>query len=230
MTEVGKQLASNLQASSGKLRVTIGNLKGGTGRSTTAVLLALALARTDPGTRVYLVDADSANATAWDWSEDAGEAWPSAVTVMRAHSAHLARRVRDDVPDAAHLVIDTGPHDAGILRQALTVTDHLLVPLAPTGNEVTRLTPTLEAAAEVGAIRELRLSILLNRVVPNTRSRVDVRTAITEHLGLRVMSAEVSRRELYAGAHGTVPADLGAYPEVLAELLAPEPTTGEDTP
>lgn len=228
-TDASKMLASKMLAIA-PLRLTIGNLKGGTGRSTTAVLLALALSRADPGTRVYLVDADTANATAWDWSEDAGETWPPGVTVVRAPSVHLARRVRDDVPAGAHLIIDTGPHDAGILRQALTVTDHLLVPLAPTGNEVTRLTPTLEAAAEVGVTRELRLSILLNRVVPNTRSRVEVRAAITEQLGLAVMATEVSRRELYAGAHGSVPADLGAYPEVLAELLAPEPTTEQDTP
>lgn len=205
------------------LRMTIGNLKGGTGRSTSAVYLALALALRDPSRRVVLVDADSANPTAWDWSEDAGDDWPPQLAVMRWPSQHLARRVRDDVPSDAHLIIDTGPHDAAVLRQALNVTDVLLVPLAPTANEVTRLTPTLEAAAEVAQLRPIALALLLNRVVANTRSRVGVREAATAE-GLHVLTTEIHRREAIAQALGTVPANLDDYPAALTELVALMPT------
>lgn len=200
------------------VRLTIGNLKGGTGKSTTAVLLALGLAR--DGQRVLLVDADPTNATTYTWSELAGEDWPANITVARWPSTQLAKRVRDSEGTYHHLVIDTGPNDAAILRQALHVSDTFVMPLAPTANEVARLTPTLEAAAEVGGVRDIDLAILLNRVVPNTLSRAGVREEL-EGRGLPVMTAEVNRRELIANALGTVPTDIGPYEAVLAELISP---------
>lgn len=208
-------VSSNQPADTSPVRLTIGNLKGGTGKSTTAVLLALGLAR--DGQRVLLVDADPGNATTYSWSEMAGEGWPSNITVVRWPSTQLAKRVRDAEGTYHHLVIDTGPTDAAILRQALHLSDIFVMPLAPTVSELARLTSTLEAAAEVGGVRDLELAILLNRTVPNTNSRVGVRQEL-EGRGLPVLVAEVGRREMIANAMGSVPADLGPYEAVLAEL------------
>lgn len=196
-------------------RLTVGGLKGGSGRSTTAVYLALALARRT-GQSVMLIDSDAKNGTSYEWSEDAGESWPSNVTVTYWPSINLAKRVRDSGHDG-HVVIDTG-NDASILRQALRVTDHLLIPMAPSGTESARMTPTLEAAAEVAEDKPLRLSVMLSRTVANTNSRKEAREALKD-AGIPVLEIEVPRREIYAQSFGTTPENLGAYEDVLTELI-----------
>ncbi|GAB3472239.1 AAA family ATPase [Kineococcus endophyticus] len=226
MTDTDQRLASNSQETS-KLRITLANLKGGVGRSTSSVYLALTLARLRPTERVLLVDADASNPTSWDWSEDAAEDWPAQIVVNRWPSVHLAKRIKEVSGDYDHVIVDTGPHDAGIVRAALQVTDHLLLPLAPSMSEVKRVTPTLDVAAEVAVLRPIQLSLLFNRVVPNTRSRIEAREAL-EGMGLHVLAAEVGRREAYSGAHGSVPTDLGTYPDVLEELLRRPPADADD--
>jgi chromosome partitioning protein len=198
------------------LRIAIGNLKGGVGRSTTAILLALARARRT-GQRVLVVDADGANGTAYEWSEMAGEDWPAAINVVYWPSMTLAKRIQESGHDG-HIIIDTGPHDAAVLRQALMVSDHLVMPIAATPSEAARLHPTLSAAAEVGINRPIELSILFTRTKPNTRSLREARAAVVD-MGLRVLDNDVPFVLLYSQAYGTVPTDLGVYPAVLDEIL-----------
>lgn len=198
------------------VRVTVGALKGGVGKSTTAVHLALALAD-HSDVPVMLVDADPVNASTFEWADFVGEDWPSQVSVNYWPSANLAKRLRDS-RHTGHVVIDTGPSDPAILRQALMVTDHLVVPVAPTPAEVSRIRPTLEAAAEVGYNRDISLSLLFTRVKPNTRSLRDAREAMEEQQ-LHALATAVPFVLQYSQAFGTVPDDLGVYPTVLTEIL-----------
>ena len=106
-----------MQANS-KQRITVGNLKGGVGRSTTAVHFAFELARS--GDPVMLIDADERNGTTWEWSEDAGESWPSNIVVNFWPSMNLAKRVRESGHDG-HLVIETSRRQAPLTLAAMTV-------------------------------------------------------------------------------------------------------------
>lgn len=198
------------------MKITVGMLKGGASRTTTAIFLALAEQRRSGG-KVLLPDADPANGTAFEWAEDAGELWPDDVSVAYWPLAGLVKRVTAAVNDGyGSVVIDTG-NDATAIQAGLEVTDHLLVPLAPTGTESARLTPTLTAAAQVAARKPVKLSVILTRVVHGTRSRVGARAAL-EDMGLHVLETEIPRLEAFANAYGTVPADLGAYAAALDEL------------
>lgn len=204
-------------ASDGRcLRLTVGNLKGGTGKSTTAVFLALALSRW--WGRVLLVCADDSNATTYTWAEMAGDGWPSNITVQRWPTLHLAKMVREAEGLFDHLVIDTG-RDPAVLRNALTVTDTFVMPIAPTVAEITRLQDTLNAAAEVGATKDLDLAILLTRAGLNTRSLADVRQHLTEERHLPVLSSVIPSLQRYAQAMGTVPRNVGPYGAALTELI-----------
>ncbi|CAQ03341.1 AAA family ATPase [Clavibacter sepedonicus] len=208
------------------LRLTVGCLKGGVGRSTTSVELALALQRRT-GQQVTLIDADSTNGTTLDWSELAGEEWPASITVVYWASQHLAKRVKDYNP-TSHLIIDTGPHDPVILRQALAVTDHLIVPVGPTPGDISRMQSTIDAAAEVGVMRpHLELSVLITRTRENTISLRTSREGLKAQ-GMRVFDTHVPFKELYSQAMGTVPRDLGVYPAVLEEIIA-GPSADDDT-
>lgn len=194
------------------MRLTVGNLKGGVGKTMTAIYLALGLSRTG---RTLLVDADPQAASALDWTTLAGEKWPC--TVIPWHGADLARRVRDVRDDYAHVVIDTGGEDDVVLSQALLATDHLIVPVAPSVAELRRLPATWEVAGKVDAISPLTARALLVKVRSGTRSGVEARTLLEES-GIPVMAAQVSLWEAYAASYGTTPGDLREYGEVLAEM------------
>jgi chromosome partitioning protein len=196
------------------MRVTFGNLKGGVGKSTSSVNLSLALAR--EGARVLLVDADGTNRTCMKWSTLAPD-WPAAVTVVGWEVTDLARRVQAVMGDYDHIVIDTGPQRPAILRQALMVTDDLVIPVAPSPVELEQLPDTFTLAAEVDAVSPTFAQVLLVKVRSGTRSSIEARAFLTER-ELPVMDAEIHLWESYALAYGTVPSDLAEYPVVMKEL------------
>lgn len=195
------------------VRITVGNLKGGVSKTTSAMHLACGLARTG---RTLLVDADPQASSALDWSTVAGEALP--FTVIPWAGPDLARRVRDVADDYAHIVIDTGGESDTILSQALLVTDELIVPVAPSLIELRRLPATFELAAKVDVISPVIARVLLCKVRSGTRSALDAREML-ESSGLPVMAAQIGLREMYSAAFGTGPADLGEYTAVLGELM-----------
>lgn len=197
------------------MRITVGSLKGGVAKTTTAVHLALGLARE---ARTLLVDADPQQSSAWRWSELAGEHWPDGCVVIPLASRELARRVTQLAPDYAHVVIDVGPKNPLLLRQAMSVTDHLVVPTSPRPLELAELPATFDLAAEVDATHPLLAAVLLVQVRAGTRSAVEARQLLAEDLELPVFDAQTRLLESIALAYGTVPADLGDYDQVLTEL------------
>jgi len=195
------------------MRITVGNLKGGVAKTTTAVHLAVGLARTG---RTLLVDADPQAASALDWSTVAGaDVFPAEVVPWAGKD--LADRVKRVAGDYAHVVIDTGGEDDTVLSQALLVTDELLVPVAPSLVELRRLPATFDLAAKIDIVSPVSVRVLLCRVRSGTNSATEARQLLAE-LDLPVMTAQVSMWERYAQAFGSVPSALSEYEHVLAEL------------
>jgi chromosome partitioning protein len=192
------------------MRIAVANLKGGTGKTTTAVHLAIGLARTG---RTLLVDGDP-QASALAWSEDAADL---PMTVIAWPTRDLARRVAQVAGDYTHIVIDTPPGHEAIVRQALMAADTLIVTLAPSLMEVGRLGPTFELAAEVEALHPIGTRVLLTRVRSGTTSAREAR-ALLQTNAVPSFVTEIHLRESYAHAYGTVPLDLGEYEGVLGEL------------
>lgn len=197
------------------MKLCVGNAKGGVAKSTTAIYLAFGLGR--QGRRVLLVDADPVNATVMDWS-NAAEDWPSNIVAIPWAVADLARRVSGVQADYDDVIIDTGPQRLDLLRQGLLATDHLLVPTSPSVPELRQLPSTFEVATEVDAISPVFAHVLLVKVRRGTKSAVVARDYLTG-LDLPVISADVPLREAIPNTWGSVPADLGAYDDVLAELI-----------
>lgn len=196
------------------MQFVVANMKGGVGKTTSAVCLALALSRQG---RTLLVDGDP-QGSALSWSTLAGEAWPlDSLTLVSWSGPDIARRVRAVEADYQHIVIDTGPAAHTVVRGALAVTGRLLIPVSPRGLDVAEIKSTFQLASEIDAVRDVYASVLLTQVRQRTRAATDTRDVLNE-LGYPLLETEIPLREHFAQMYGTVPTDLGEYEKVLAEL------------
>lgn len=198
------------------MRITVGNLKGGVAKTTSAIFLALALASL--GRRVLLVDADPQGSTS-DWVVHT-EDWPDNVVVVPWATRDLAKRVAQVADDYDDIVIDTGPGNVVVFRQALMATDHLVVPVSPSPMELRELRPSFELAAEVDAISPVWARVLVCKAREKSRALTEARTRL-ERLDLPTFKTIIHLWDLYQLAWGSAPAteeDLGEYVALLEEL------------
>ncbi|MFE7423797.1 AAA family ATPase [Rhodococcus sp. NPDC057529] len=199
------------------------SLKGGTGKTTSAVCLSLGLARR--GHRVLLVDSDGEQQSSLKWSERA-ESWPTEqVTVIAWSGRDLGRRIRAVADDYDSVIVDTGPSNRAVLAGALGATGRLLVPCGPRSLDVAELRATLDIASEVDQVTPVFMNVLLTMVRLGTRSADDVRDVLETDLGYPLLKSVVPLRETYAHMFASTPDNLGAYDDVLEELLADDTET-----
>lgn len=197
--------------------ITVANLKGGSGKTTTTAYLAHAYAAR--GHSVIVVDADP-QGSALRWSEQ-GE-WSIPTLALPVKDLH--KRLAGIIPASTDVVvIDTPPleQQAGIVASALRAADVAVIALAPTMSEYERLPEVWALIEDVEPLRAepLRAAVLLNRTVPNANSTPMFRELITE-AGHTVLPTTIGRRETVAQSFGGPLADLGKYAAAAAEIDA----------
>jgi chromosome partitioning protein len=119
------------------MNIVVTNLKGGVGKTTTAVYLsAVAVARGyDP---VLLIDADR-QASSAEWLE---ERPIEGVTVVEAPSERTLTRAMSR--DEGVGIVDTAPGDERIVQSAVNSADAVVIPTRAGGVEFARVSATLE--------------------------------------------------------------------------------------
>ena len=194
-------------------------LKGGVGKTTTAVYLSLVMAAA--GQRVVLADADR-QASALRWADEAGGLGTDVLTVG-ATTPETLRGLRE-LAGGAEVVIDTPPGDLRLVRAALSWADVALIPVRPTMLDLDRLGETLDEVANAAVPG----AILLTQVRTRTRSLAGARSALDD-LGLPLLDTVIPAREAIAASFGDAPdlEALNTYRQALGELHTALTTTTE---
>jgi chromosome partitioning protein len=116
-------------------------LKGGVGKTTSAVYLAAVAVSS--GNSVYLVDADP-QASAADWIENSSDDWLRKVSVVEAPTDRLLLKALDRVAGGDVAVVDTPPGQERLLSKALERASVVVVPTRVGGVETSRATAVLD--------------------------------------------------------------------------------------
>lgn len=179
--------------------VAVGNTKGGVGKTTLAVNLAVALALT--GRDLLLVDGDE-QGTALTFTqlrtERFGEAGYTAVALT---GAALRSQVRQLAPKYDDVIIDVGGRDTGSLRAALTVANTLLVPVQPRSFDIWALDQVAALVVEAREINEaLRAIVVLNGADPQGGDNDAALQMIGDMDGIEVLATSIVRRKAFPNA------------------------------
>lgn len=169
--------------------------KGGSGKSTIAILIAAELAAR--GQRVLLVDADP-QGTARTWGESAGKDGPTVIAM--AAGFHRAEQLPRLAMGYEHVVIDTAPRLGDVQRSALVVSDVALLPCGPSAPDAWALAESIRLVEEALIHRpRLVTGIVVNRKRTGTAAARTARAAF-EATGFHVLAAELALRQPFAEA------------------------------
>lgn len=205
--------------------ITIGNTKGGVGKTTLAVQLAIHLARA--GRDVWLIDGDRQGtaAAAIAARAEAGRA-PGVACAQYPEGPSLRTQVQQQRDKWQDIVIDAGGRDSTALRAALILSDVLLVPFAPRSYDVWALDDMAALVDEARSVRDgLRAFAVLNLADPgeNSVDNAEAAAAVAEVSQFEYLPTPIRRRKAFSNAGG---AGLGVMeltpraPKAIGELDA----------
>jgi chromosome partitioning protein len=184
--------------------VTVGNTKGGVGKSTLA--LQIGLSRAIAGRDVWLVDGDRQGTaqTAVAIRAEAGKE-PGLACAQYVDGPTLRSQVQRQAPKYDDVIIDAGGRDSSALRAALALSDVLLIPVPPRSADVWALADISALADEARSVRDgLRVCAFLNLADPGAGSADNAGAveAFAEYPAIEVLDVAIRRRKAIANATG----------------------------
>jgi chromosome partitioning protein len=175
--------------------ITVGNIKGGVGKSTVVVNLAACAAR--DGLKPLIIDTDSPQYSSALWRAYRAERDQDDIKCIQITTATIANDIKELSAGFDIVIIDCGGRVDKIFRSAITaagLTDGLLlIPVLPSIFDVQASGETIEILKEVLPVVDVKARFVINRVSPNTVIGSDVEVALDDYstivpvLGSRLM-------------------------------------------
>lgn len=202
--------------------LTVGNIKGGVGKTTLA--LNIAIARTIAGSDVLLIDGDEQH-TAMAFTElRNSQLGSTGYTAVALHGTAIRTQVRQLAPKYADIVIDVGGRDTGSLRAALTVTDTLLIPVQPRSFDIWAIDQVAELVKEAREINpNMKAIAVINAADAQGHDNQDAANELRGAEGIEVLEISIGRRKAFpnaAAAGRAVNEQTPRDPKAVAELNA----------
>lgn len=171
------------------------NQKGGVGKTTLAVNLAAALART--GGRVLLIDADP-QGSSLDWA--AARQGPPLFAVVGLPRPTVHKEIEVVGHGYDHIVIDGPPRVTDLARSAIMASDVVLIPVQPSPYDIWAAEEVVKLIGEASVYKaSLKSCFVVNRKIANTAIGRDVGEALAAY-PLPVLKASVTQRVVFAEA------------------------------
>ena len=171
--------------------ITIGNSKGGVGKSTIACNLACMAAKENK--KVLLVDADpQASSLNFRSIREADDIKATAITTPTLHK-DLKEFTNFDL-----IIIDSGGRDSVIFRSAILAADILIIPVLPSVYDIWATSDTLEIVQEAKVFNEKLIArFLLNMVMPNTIMAREALQALEEKKEIPILKNRLGARSAF---------------------------------
>lgn len=180
--------------------ITVGGIKGGSGKTTVATNLAVMRANT--GRDVLLIDADDQE-TATDFTAlrterlESGAGYTSiklSGPAVRTETLKLREKYQD-------ILIDTGGRDTTSQRAALAISDVLLVPFVPRSFDVWTIEKVGELVEEMRAANPgLRAHTFINRADSRGTDNQDASQVLQDSPTLLLLDATIGQRKAFGNA------------------------------
>lgn len=184
--------------------LTVGNTKGGVGKTTMAVNIAIA--RALAGRDVWLIDGDRQGTaqTAISIRAEAGHL-PGIACATYPDGPVLRSQLQQQAGKFDDIIIDAGGRDSTALRAALVLSDVLLVPFQPRSYDVWALDDIAGLIDEARSVRDgLRAFAVLNCADTGEASadNADAAAAVADIPQFEYLATPIRRRKSFANGAG----------------------------
>lgn len=187
------------------------NIKGGVGKTTTAMALATAASRDGADVEVFDTDPQG-SATLWAQAAQDGGA-PLPFTVTSKNKAEI-RRMRRNSPDDGQVAFIDCPPNGDVISETIKTADFVVVPSTASPIDLQQTVATCDACRDAGT----DYAVLIVMARRGTSALTAFRNTIDEY-GAGIFDTEIPLREAIKNTFGhTFRSNLDGYEDAWNEL------------